>query len=99
MKGDPAQYQNVGSINNAWSSAREFEQKHEVGDKTKRGLGQAWQSARQFDRDNKVTENIGKGLMASGRWIGGVITGNNNTDKGSGGRGNGNAGGGVGGWD
>lgn len=79
-----------------WSSAREFEQKNELGEKTKRGLGQAWQSARQFDRDNKVTENIGKGLMASGKWIGGVITGNNGRDaNGQGGRGNS----GEGGWE
>ena len=81
---------------NVWSSARELEQKNELGEKTKRGLGQAWQSARQFDRDNKVTENIGKGLMASGKWIGGVITGNNGRDaNGQGGRGNS----GEGGWE
>ena len=90
--------QTKNAAGNAWSSARDLEQEHQLGDKTKRGLGQAWQSARQFDRDNKVTENIGKGIMASGRWIGGVI-GNNNNDKGSGGRRNDSAGGGNGGWE
>ena len=90
--------QTKNAAGNAWSSARELEEKHELGNKTKRGLGQAWQSARQSDRDNKVTENIGKGIMASGRWIGGVITGNND-NKGSGGRGNDSAGGGGGGWE
>ena len=93
--------QTKNAAGTAWSSARDLEQEHELGDKTKRGLGQAWQSARQFDRDNKVSENIGKGIMASGRWIGGVITGGNDkpNDKGSGGRGNDSAGGGNGGWD
>ena len=63
-----------------WQSARNFNEEHGVAENTARTMGNVWQSARRFDDEHRVSRNIGKGFVAAGSFIGGMIGGKGQAD-------------------